>query len=66
MDKDMVSVFCGVVVAASTFIGVGAAIAYYLSELAKRNVFYVVFIEVIYFLAVVTLLVLTQRNIKMD
>ena len=64
MDKEIVSVLASVVVAVSTFMGVGAAIAYYLREVIEKNVLQVVLIELEYFLVVIIILLFIERNLK--
>jgi len=64
MDKEIVSTLAGVVIAISTFIGVGAAIAYYLKEIIQKSFFNIVLIEFEYMLITFIILILIKRNIK--
>ena len=66
MDKEIISILSNVVIATSTFFGVAAAIAYYLTEIIGKNLMHVILIELEYFLVVIILLILIERNIKSD
>ena len=64
MDKGLVSTLAGVVIAISTFIGVGAAIAYYLKEIIEESLLYIVLVELEYLSLTIILLILIERNIN--
>jgi len=50
MNNEEISTLSNVVIAFSTLIGVGAAIAYYLKEVIKENPPFIILIEIEYFL----------------
>jgi len=64
MDKEIISILINTVIAISTFIGVGAALVYYLTEIIRSNTLQVVLVEVEYFLFVLIFLIVIQRNIN--
>jgi len=64
MNREDVYTLATVVIAVSTFIGVGAAIAYYLKEIIKDNPFHIVLLEIEYILVAVITLILIKRNLK--
>lgn len=64
MKSQEVSTLASVVIAIPTFIGVGAAIAYYLKEIIKESGFFIVLVEIIYLLFTVIILLLIKRNLN--
>jgi len=57
MKKEKVSVLANVLIALSTFFGVGGAVAYYMKETLEKAVGYIILTEIIYVLAIVMILI---------
>jgi len=66
MDKEIISILSNIVIAISTFIGVGAALVYYLTEVTESNTLQVVLVEIEYTLVVIIILIIIKRNINKD
>lgn len=66
MDKETISILSNIVIAISTFIGVGAALVYYLTEILGSNTLQVILVEAEYFLVVLIFLIIIKRNINKE
>ena len=64
MEKEDISIICNVVIAFSTFVGVGGALAYYMKEIRNLSVGYIILTEIIYLLAMVVLIQLIRGKLK--
>ena len=64
MEKEKVSVLANVVIAFSTFIGVGGAIAYYMKDIRGISIGYIILTEIIYIL--VTIIALMGVKSKLE
>ena len=56
MKNQEISVLANVLIAFSTFIGVGGAIAYYVKEIQNSSIDYIILIEITYILTTAILL----------
>ena len=63
MKRGDIYIICNVVIAFSTFVGVGGALAYYMKEIRNLAIGYIILTEIIYLLAMVILIQLIRGKL---
>lgn len=64
IENEKISILSNVVIAFSTFIGVGAAIAYYLKDIKNSAGLFILLSEIIYILAVIFTIRLIKKRMQ--
>jgi hypothetical protein len=64
MEKENINILCQVVIAFSTWVGIGAAIAFYLTQFQHSEPTTIVLIELLYIAATIITLLLIKGGIK--